>query len=127
MCDACARRCCKTCAEVQEAYRRKGWVFNPTAVKQCAGAGGTALAAPGPRIPPDSEACRIFGSLLVNKVPSLLRSRLPSRSHFLVSGTEVVENKYKLNRWSRSTGQRCESMCCVCRWRATSTSHPGTR
>ena len=48
----------------------EGLGVQPTVVKQCAGAGGTALAAPGRRIPPDSEACRIFGSLLVNKVSS---------------------------------------------------------
>jgi hypothetical protein len=56
--------CCNSCADVQEAYRRKGWAMTDTeAVRQCRGEGylGEVAAQAG-------EGCRVYGDLLVNKV-----------------------------------------------------------
>lgn len=57
-------QCCNTCAEIREAYRKKGWVFHPgDDVEQCLQEileRKTKLA--------KHEGCNLFGHFLVNKV-----------------------------------------------------------
>jgi len=57
-------QCCNTCAEVREAYRKKGWAFSSAdSIEQCAREGFTEkLQAQ------RGEGCQVYGHLLVNKV-----------------------------------------------------------
>lgn len=57
-------KCCNTCEEVREAYRRKGWAFrNSDNIEQCKREGwGDKLNAQ------KGEGCNIFGYMEVNKV-----------------------------------------------------------
>lgn len=57
------RKCCNTCEEVQEQYRKKTWAFNPDTVAQCKAEGFTQ------KLKEQSgEGCRVHGFLHVNKV-----------------------------------------------------------
>jgi hypothetical protein len=57
------RKCCNTCEDVQEQYRKKGWAFNPETVAQCKAEGFTE------KLKEQSgEGCRVHGFLHVNKV-----------------------------------------------------------
>jgi len=57
-------QCCNTCAEVKEAYRRKGWAFSDTLkVKQCVAEGY--LQNIDQQI---QEGCRVHGLVTVNRV-----------------------------------------------------------
>jgi len=59
-----AKRCCNTCEEVREQYRKKGWAFtDPDSMEQCIAEGFTEkLKAQ------RGEGCNLYGQLLVNKV-----------------------------------------------------------
>ena len=57
-------QCCNTCAEVQEAYRKKGWAFvNARTMKQCAEEGFQ-----GHMDEQIGEGCNFHGSIRINKV-----------------------------------------------------------
>jgi len=57
-------QCCNTCAEVREAYRKKGWAFSSAdSIEQCAREGFTEKLEQ-----QRGEGCQIYGHLLVNKV-----------------------------------------------------------
>ncbi|XP_074656982.1 endoplasmic reticulum-Golgi intermediate compartment protein 3-like [Tubulanus polymorphus] len=57
-------KCCNTCADVREAYRKKGWAFtSPESIIQCSREGYAE------KIQLEKkEGCRLYGYLLVNKV-----------------------------------------------------------
>ena len=70
-CESCygaetnAKRCCNTCSDIKEAYRRKGWAFPPdahTTMEQCKREKQNK-----PEFNID-EGCLIYGHLEVNKV-----------------------------------------------------------
>jgi hypothetical protein len=65
-------QCCLTCADVREAYRRKGWTFNAATVTQCAQ--GVDLSAMR-----RDEGCQVFGFVEVPKVSGNLHFA-PSRA-----------------------------------------------
>ncbi|XP_012945396.1 endoplasmic reticulum-Golgi intermediate compartment protein 3 [Aplysia californica] len=57
-------KCCNTCEEVREAYRRKGWAFqNPDSIEQCKREGWAQKMEA-----VKNEGCKLFGYLEVNKV-----------------------------------------------------------
>jgi hypothetical protein len=58
------QKCCNTCEEVREAYRRKGWAFSdPSSIEQCEREGWTT------QIKEQmNEGCRIYGLIDVSKV-----------------------------------------------------------
>ena len=57
-------RCCNTCDEVREAYRKKGWAFKGADnIEQCKREGwGEKMKAQ------QNEGCMVFGFIEVNKV-----------------------------------------------------------
>ncbi|XP_041360942.1 endoplasmic reticulum-Golgi intermediate compartment protein 3-like [Gigantopelta aegis] len=69
-CDSCygaespELKCCNTCEQVREAYRKKGWAFNtPENIEQCIREGWSSK-----MIAQKNEGCKLFGYLEVNKV-----------------------------------------------------------
>lgn len=62
---ACAsRRCCNSCDDVREAYRRRGWAFkNADTIEQCKREGFTQKMQE-----QKNEGCQVYGVLEVNKV-----------------------------------------------------------
>ncbi|XP_078274719.1 endoplasmic reticulum-Golgi intermediate compartment protein 3 isoform X1 [Rhinoraja longicauda] len=57
-------KCCNTCADVREAYRRKGWAFkNADTIEQCMREGFTQKLQE-----QKNEGCQVYGFLEVNKV-----------------------------------------------------------
>lgn len=59
-------RCCNTCEEVREAYRKKGWAFNnPEGIEQCDREGWTDK-----MMSQKNEGCQVLGYLQVNKASS---------------------------------------------------------
>jgi hypothetical protein len=60
-----AGQCCNTCDDVRNAYKRKGWQFDPQTVEQCTreGFGGDATAQVAA-----NEGCNIYGHLEMPKV-----------------------------------------------------------
>jgi len=57
-------QCCNTCAEVREAYRKKGWAFtDPNSIEQCAREGFVDNLEK-----QKEEGCQVYGHILVNKV-----------------------------------------------------------
>lgn len=57
-------KCCNTCEDVREAYRKKGWAFNsPEGIEQCNREGWTAKMKA-----QQKEGCQVYGFLEVNKV-----------------------------------------------------------
>ncbi|KXN75102.1 DUF1692-domain-containing protein [Conidiobolus coronatus NRRL 28638] len=61
-------KCCNTCAEVKEAYERKGWLFEDYSnIEQCVKEGVADKV-----MKLEGEGCRVHGSLKVQKVPGLL-------------------------------------------------------
>ncbi|EDQ85716.1 uncharacterized protein MONBRDRAFT_34133 [Monosiga brevicollis MX1] len=57
-------QCCNTCAQVQEAYRKKGWAFRSgQGIAQCEREGYDAMMEAQER-----EGCQLYGHLEVNKV-----------------------------------------------------------
>lgn len=58
------KKCCNSCAEVREAYRKKNWsLSNVASVQQCVDEGVT-LELDAQR----GEGCRVYGDLTINKV-----------------------------------------------------------
>lgn len=58
------RPCCKTCGEVQDAYRAKGWVLgNLESVEQCKGEGHLEEVKA-----ERGEGCHVWGDMSINKV-----------------------------------------------------------
>eukprot|EP01118_Nematostelium_gracile_P008980 TRINITY_DN3001_c0_g1_i2.p1 TRINITY_DN3001_c0_g1~~TRINITY_DN3001_c0_g1_i2.p1 ORF type:complete len:222 (+),score=48.14 TRINITY_DN3001_c0_g1_i2:78-743(+) len=54
------KRCCNTCEEVQEGYRKKGWAFtNPDSIEQCVREGFSQKMAD-----QMGEGCQVYGCLL---------------------------------------------------------------
>ena len=63
-------RCCNTCDDVREAYRHKGWAFTSALdIEQCKRDGYSDKFKQ-----MNSEGCRVYGYLQVNKVPVLKHS-----------------------------------------------------
>ncbi|MEQ2178077.1 Endoplasmic reticulum-Golgi intermediate compartment protein 3, partial [Goodea atripinnis] len=64
-------KCCNTCDDVREAYRRRGWAFkNADTIEQCKREGFTQK-----MMEQKNEGCQVYGFLEVNKViPSLVGS-----------------------------------------------------
>jgi len=58
-------RCCNTCEEVKEAYRKKGWTPKPAQIQQCM---SEKLSEDMIRQRDASEGCNIAGHITVNKV-----------------------------------------------------------
>lgn len=58
-----SKKCCNTCEEVQEQYRKKGWAFRPKEVRQCVEEGYIENLKS-----QSSEGCHFQGYILVNKV-----------------------------------------------------------
>nr|XP_033819255.1 endoplasmic reticulum-Golgi intermediate compartment protein 3 isoform X4 [Geotrypetes seraphini] len=57
-------RCCNTCEDVREAYRRRGWAFkNPDSIEQCKREGFSQKMQD-----QKNEGCKVYGFLEVNKV-----------------------------------------------------------
>ena len=57
-------RCCNSCDEVKEAYRRKGWALPPLKdILQCKREGKTVESKELPK-----EGCQLYGYLEVNRV-----------------------------------------------------------
>lgn len=57
-------RCCNSCDDVREAYRRRGWAFkNPDTIEQCKREGFTQKMQE-----QKNEGCQVYGVLEVNKV-----------------------------------------------------------
>ena len=57
-------RCCNTCDDVREAYRKKGWAFsNALQIEQCQREGWASKIQEH-----KDEGCRVYGYLEVNKV-----------------------------------------------------------
>ncbi|KAJ7414855.1 Endoplasmic reticulum-Golgi intermediate compartment protein 3 [Pitangus sulphuratus] len=57
-------RCCNTCDDVREAYRRRGWAFkNPDSIEQCKREGFSQRMQE-----QKNEGCQVYGFLEVNKV-----------------------------------------------------------
>ncbi|KAK6167933.1 hypothetical protein SNE40_021856 [Patella caerulea] len=57
-------KCCNTCENVREAYRKKGWAFNnPESIEQCNREGWTEKMKA-----QKDEGCKVYGYLEVNKV-----------------------------------------------------------
>lgn len=57
-------RCCNTCDDVREAYRRRGWAFkNADTIEQCKREGFTQKMQE-----QKNEGCQVYGFLEVNKV-----------------------------------------------------------
>lgn len=62
-------RCCNTCEDVREAYRRRGWAFkNPDTIEQCRREGFSQKMQE-----QKNEGCQVYGFLEVNKVQEGLR------------------------------------------------------
>jgi hypothetical protein len=58
------QKCCNTCQEVREAYRKAGWAFtNPDGIEQCAREGLSEKIKQ-----QQDEGCRVHGFLEVNKI-----------------------------------------------------------
>ncbi|CAG5125691.1 unnamed protein product, partial [Candidula unifasciata] len=58
------QKCCNTCDEVREAYRKKGWAFqDPNSILQCQREGWSKKIEA-----QKNEGCKLFGYLEVNKV-----------------------------------------------------------
>lgn len=61
---SCFCRCCNTCDDVREAYRRRGWAFkNPDTIEQCKREGFSQKMQE-----QKNEGCQVYGFLEVNKV-----------------------------------------------------------
>lgn len=56
-------KCCNTCEEVQEQYRKKGWAFRPNDISQCVEEGYMENLKS-----QSEEGCQFTGYILVNKV-----------------------------------------------------------
>lgn len=57
-------RCCNSCDDVREAYRRRGWALkNPDTIEQCKREGFTQKMQE-----QKNEGCQVYGVLEVNKV-----------------------------------------------------------
>ena len=57
-------KCCETCNDVREAYRKKGWAFsNPDAITQCKNEGFSEMLDE-----VKDEGCQVYGYLMVQKV-----------------------------------------------------------
>lgn len=57
-------RCCNSCEDVREAYRRRGWAFkNPDTIEQCRREGFSQKMQE-----QKNEGCQVYGFLEVNKV-----------------------------------------------------------
>ncbi|CAF1174615.1 unnamed protein product [Adineta ricciae] len=63
--ESAVQKCCPTCEDVKQAYRVKGWSFNPSGVHQCAREGITTDTHAEVKL---DEGCRLHGHLEVNKV-----------------------------------------------------------
>lgn len=58
------KRCCNSCDDVREAYRRRGWAFkNPDTIEQCKREGFSQKMQE-----QKNEGCKVYGFLEVNKV-----------------------------------------------------------
>lgn len=65
------RRCCNSCEDVREAYRRRGWAFkNPDTIEQCRREGFSQKMQE-----QKNEGCQVYGFLEVNKVPGGKKTR----------------------------------------------------
>ncbi|GAB5569243.1 endoplasmic reticulum-Golgi intermediate compartment protein 2 [Prionailurus iriomotensis] len=63
-------KCCNTCEDVREAYRRRGWAFkNPDTIEQCRREGFSQKMQE-----QKNEGCQVYGFLEVNKVIHDLQS-----------------------------------------------------
>lgn len=61
-------RCCNSCDDVREAYRRRGWAFkNADTIEQCKREGFTQKMQE-----QKNEGCEVYGVLEVNKVEAQL-------------------------------------------------------
>lgn len=70
-----APRCCNTCDDVREAYRRRGWAFkNADTIEQCKREGFTQKMQE-----QKNEGCQVYGFLEVNKVQTLSCGQLEFR------------------------------------------------
>lgn len=55
-------QCCQTCDEVRDAYRKKGWSFDPSTAEQCSQEGLISDV----QVPPDKlEGCNLYGFVKV--------------------------------------------------------------
>ena len=62
--DVVCCRCCNSCDDVREAYRRRGWAFKtPDTIVQCKREGFSQRMQE-----QKNEGCQVFGFLEVNKV-----------------------------------------------------------
>ena len=61
------RKCCNSCSEVKEAYRKKTWKFDPRGVEQCKGVEGVESYTDVEERA-FKEGCQIYGFLEVNRV-----------------------------------------------------------
>ncbi|EDL06161.1 ERGIC and golgi 3, isoform CRA_a, partial [Mus musculus] len=64
-------KCCNSCEDVREAYRRRGWAFkNPDTIEQCRREGFSQKMQE-----QKNEGCQVYGFLEVNKVPGGSKAR----------------------------------------------------
>ncbi|KAH3759930.1 endoplasmic reticulum-golgi intermediate compartment protein 3 [Pelomyxa schiedti] len=79
--------CCKTCSEVKDLYKMKGWNFNPTNILQCIQEGVVKFDTS------SSEGCNVYGFILVNKVAG---------NFHIAPGTSFQENMMHVHDLSSS-------------------------
>lgn len=104
-------RCCNTCDDVREAYRRRGWAFkNADTIEQCKREGFTQKMQE-----QKNEGCQVYGFLEVNKVPTLISGLL------LVSQRNKEQQpRFCLECFRNVLGLKLSSLCL--RWREIFTS-----
>ncbi|KAF7238943.1 Endoplasmic reticulum-Golgi intermediate compartment protein 3, partial [Varanus komodoensis] len=86
-------KCCNSCDDVREAYRRRGWAFkNPDTIEQCRREGFSQKMKE-----QKNEGCKVYGFLEVNKVFSI-----PSLSHQF-KGKLQPRNLKKSETWKGSS------------------------
>uniref|UniRef100_A0A2K5QHS6 Endoplasmic reticulum-Golgi intermediate compartment protein n=1 Tax=Cebus imitator TaxID=2715852 RepID=A0A2K5QHS6_CEBIM len=65
-------KCCNTCEDVREAYRRRGWAFkNPDTIEQCRREGFSQKMQE-----QKNEGCQVYGFLEVNKVSGEIKTQV---------------------------------------------------
>lgn len=108
-------RCCNSCEDVREAYRRRGWAFkNPDTIEQCRREGFSQKMQE-----QKNEGCQVYGFLEVNKVQEEPRQ---DRASWAVGWPHSTVNQG--DKGKGGNGWRMRGHLPY-RWRETSTLPPG--
>ncbi|ELR53293.1 Endoplasmic reticulum-Golgi intermediate compartment protein 3 [Bos mutus] len=97
-------KCCNSCEDVREAYRRRGWAFkNPDTIEQCRREGFSQKMQE-----QKNEGCQVYGFLEVNKVAG--------NFHFAPGKSFQQSHVHGCREEVRVTGARCseaQGWCCL--------------